>query len=553
MGTTRQYSADQFQLYEQLGKGAFGVVYRAIDKVTKQNVAVKQIDLESSDEIKDIQQEIAILSNCKHPNITKYYGCFLKNYKLWIIMEYLGGGSCHSLLSAGPFSEDVIAIIVSQVIQALVYLHAGGKIHRDIKAANLLISDQGDVKIADFGVATQLSNNLSKRHTVVGTPYWMPPEIICQKQYNNSADVWSLGITAIEMAYGLPPLSQYPPMQAIFRIADGEQPSLGSGFSEEFNDFVNTCLQRDPKMRPSVRQLLNHKFVERGSRVNRNELVKCIEKKRQWDIDTDNNLKEYYVPSTRISNNLMNNSDNNGNDLTNSNGQMGNSNNNDDRLNISFDLGTVEIPANSDYVDKKSNTLKENNNFLNINNTDSKHDNDGFKYGRRSSGSSLYGSKENKILLNNKESTIFDKTEMLKSDLNIIFESSNNRILKAHRITEKDEENFQDFRNFFVSSIKNENAPDSISNERDNDLNSEDEDNFAKFFRIFLKKLMKSKNTDLKQKYLPKYYLDLEKQLLENKQKQKLESGELRSRDDVEELLLTRWAESVVDRWSGDS
>ncbi|GMF83010.1 unnamed protein product [[Candida] boidinii] len=142
-------------------------------------------------------------------------------------------------------------------------------------------------------------------------------------------------------------------MQAIFRIADGEQPSLGSGFSEEFNDFVNTCLQRDPKMRPSVRQLLNHKFVERGSRVNRNELVKCIEKKRQWDIDTDNNLKEYYVPSTRISNNLMNNSDNNGNDLTNSNGQMGNSNNNDDRLNISFDLGTVEIPANSDYVDKK--------------------------------------------------------------------------------------------------------------------------------------------------------------------------------------------------------
>ncbi|OWB78355.1 hypothetical protein B5S32_g2547 [[Candida] boidinii] len=551
MGTTREYSADQFQLYEQLGKGAFGVVYRAIDKVTKQDVAVKQIDLESSDEIKDIQQEIAILANCNHPNITKYHGCFLKNFKLWIIMEYLGGGSCHSLLSAGPFSEDVIAVIVNQVIHALVYLHAGGKIHRDIKAANLLISDQGDVKIADFGVATQLSNNLSKRNTVVGTPYWMPPEIICQKKYNNSADVWSLGITAIEMAYGLPPLSQYPPMQAIFRIADGEQPSLGSGFSEEFNDFVNTCLQRDPTMRPSVRQLLNHKFVERGARVSKTELVKCVEKKRQWDIDTDNNLKEYYVPSTRISNNHMNN--NNNNNFSNGNGKVGNSNNNHEGFNISFDLGTVEIPGNNNYMDSNSNTLKENNNFLNINNTYSKSGNDGFKHDRTNSASSLHGYKENKRLLNNRESTIFDKNEVLKSDLNNIFESSINKISRNNKVTETDVENFQDFRNLFVNSIKNENTLHSISNKNDNDLSSEDEDNFAKYFQIFLKKLMKSKNTDLKQKYLPKYYLDLEKQVLENKQKQKLESGELRSRDDVEELLLTRWAESVVDRWSGDS
>ncbi len=171
MASHREYSAGQFTLYEELGRGSFGVVYRGIDNLTGNIVAVKQIDLESSDDdIEEIQKEIAILRTCRHPNITKYYGCFVKGYKLWIIMECLSGGSCLDLLQSGSIDESGIAIICKGLVQALIYLHENGKIHRDIKAANVLLSSKGEVKVGDFGVATQLSNNLSRRNTFVGTP-----------------------------------------------------------------------------------------------------------------------------------------------------------------------------------------------------------------------------------------------------------------------------------------------------------------------------------------------------------------------------------------------
>lgn len=279
--TKRAFSASELTLLEELGSGSFGVVYKALDNVTSQIVAVKKIDMENSDDdIEEIQKEIAILAACKDPRITKYYGCFVKGYKLWIIMEFLGGGSCLDLLKPGPFDERSIAIICQELLEALKYLHENGKIHRDVKAANVLISDEGDVKIADFGVATQLSNNLSRRNTFVGTPFWMSPEVIKQEDYDFKADIWSLGITAIEFAQGEPPLSSYHPMKVLFLIPKNEPPKLEGDFSDDFKDFVRQCLQKDPAKRPSVHVLLKHRFIKNAGK--KSHLLQLIDRKKQY-------------------------------------------------------------------------------------------------------------------------------------------------------------------------------------------------------------------------------------------------------------------------------
>eukprot|EP00529_Nitzschia_sp_RCC80_P012704 CAMPEP_0113460550 /NCGR_PEP_ID=MMETSP0014_2-20120614/11052_1 /TAXON_ID=2857 /ORGANISM="Nitzschia sp." /LENGTH=598 /DNA_ID=CAMNT_0000352221 /DNA_START=114 /DNA_END=1908 /DNA_ORIENTATION=- /assembly_acc=CAM_ASM_000159 len=260
---------------QKLGEGSFGAVYKASHKLTGAIVAVKIIANASSSKSEEdkIKGEIDILSRCDSPYIVGYFECFMrpptmgKPGEMWISMEYCEGGSMTDLVEASAgyaLPEDCIRAVCASIVLGLEYLHGVANVcHRDIKCGNVLLTSDGNVKLADFGVSAELSNTLNKRKTVVGSPYWMAPEVIQESHYDGRADVWSLGITTIEMAEGSPPHANLHPLRAIFVIPTKPAPTLADpdSWSPSMLDFVRVCCQKDASQRHDSAQLSYHPFV----------------------------------------------------------------------------------------------------------------------------------------------------------------------------------------------------------------------------------------------------------------------------------------------------
>lgn len=301
-------SKEKYKIHQCIGKGNFGDVYKATDIRSNTLVAVKVINLDESDEdISVLIQEIQFLSKLRSPYITKYFETFINEMSMWIVMEYCGGGSCADLLKCyRKLNEETTAFIIRDVLRGLTYLHEENKVHRDIKLANILLTSYGEIRLADFGVSGEITMTQLKRNTFVGTPFWMAPEVIARQKtgYNEKADIWSTGITTIELVTGSPPLSQYDPMKILFEIPKKRPPLLtGVDFSENIKDFVRYCLIKDPKKRPSSSTLLHHKFLKN---IKRNvNLVKLLEEKNKWSEKHNKNSKKPKYPLKLDENDIL--------------------------------------------------------------------------------------------------------------------------------------------------------------------------------------------------------------------------------------------------------